>query len=126
MLGELLGPAGVALEVASTDLLSAEVVRGVRDQATAVVVVGALAPGGLAQARFLCKRMRASAPGVRIVVGRWGGGDEAESNRRALLAAGADAVGTSLLETRDLVVQLVRIQPEAALEQGVTAGPPGR
>jgi predicted PurR-regulated permease PerM len=116
MLGELLGPAGVALEVASTDLLSAEVVQGVRDESTAVVVVGALAPGGLAQARFLCKRMRASAPGVRIVVGRWGAGDEAGSNRRALLAAGADAVGASLLETRDLVLQLVRSQPEAALE----------
>jgi predicted PurR-regulated permease PerM len=115
MLRELLAPARVALDVGSADLLSAEVVRGVREQAAAVVVVGALAPGGLAQARFLCKRMRASAPGVRIVVGRWSVGAEAESIRRALLAAGADAVGTSLLETRDLVLQFVRTQPEAVL-----------
>jgi hypothetical protein len=80
-------------------------------------VVGALAPGGLAQARFLCKRMRASAPGVRIVVGRWGFGDDAHAVRRALLAAGADAVGTSLRETRDLVLQFVRTQPETVLSR---------
>jgi hypothetical protein len=32
--------------------------------------------------------------------------------RQALLSAGADAVGTSLLETRDLVLQFVRVRPE--------------
>jgi len=106
MLDDLLRPARVALEIASPDLLSAEVVRKVGERSTGVVVVGALAPGGLAQARFLCKRLRASAPGVRIVIGRWGAGDDADSVRRALLAAGADGVGTSLLETRNLVLQL--------------------
>jgi predicted PurR-regulated permease PerM len=117
MLRELLAPARVALDVASTDLLSAEVVRIVREQDAAVVVVGALAPGGLAQARFLCKRMRTSAPGVRIVVGRWGFGDDAESARRALQAAGADAVGASLRETRDLVLQFVRAQPQTVVSR---------
>lgn len=116
MLGELLAPARVGLDVVSPDLLSAEVVRGVREHGADVVVVGALAPGGLAQARFLCKRLRASLPGTRIVVGRWGVTDDVEAMRHALLAAGADGVGASLLETRNLVLQFVLVRPEAAPE----------
>jgi len=81
------------------------------------VVVSALAPGGLAQARFLCKRLRSSAPDVRILVGRWGGGDDVEAMRQVLVAAGADAVGTSLRETRDLVLECVRVRPEVASAQ---------
>ena len=117
MLRDLLTPSRVALDVASAELLASEVVRGVREHGSGIVVVSALAPGGLAQARFLCKRLRSSAPGVRIVVGRWGAGGDAEGAREALLAAGADAVTTNLVETRDLVLQLVRVSPEQAREQ---------
>jgi predicted PurR-regulated permease PerM len=116
MLGDLLAPSKIALDVASPALLSAEVVRGVREHGADIVVVGALAPGGLALARFLCKRLRVSDPGVRIVVGRWGVDGDVQAVRQSLRAAGADAVGTSLLETRDLVRQLVRLRPELTPE----------
>jgi predicted PurR-regulated permease PerM len=117
MLRDLLAPSRVALDVASPELLSSEVVRSVREHGSGIVVVSALAPGGLAQARFLCKRLRSSAPGVRILVGRWGGGDDVEGMRQVLVAAGADAVGTSLRETRDLVLEWVRVRPEVASAQ---------
>jgi predicted PurR-regulated permease PerM len=117
MLRDLLAPSRVALDVASAELLSSEVVRSVREHGTGIVVVSALAPGGLAQARFLCKRLRSGSPDVRIVVGRWGVGDDAEGARQALLAAGADAVGTSLGETRDIILQMVRVRPELASER---------
>jgi hypothetical protein len=116
MLRELLAPARAALDVASPQLLSAEVVRMVGEEGIDVVVVGALGPGGLAQARFLCKRLRASAPGVRIVVGRWEVADDPEAIRSVLMAAGADAVGMSLLETRDLVLPFLPSRSEAASE----------
>jgi hypothetical protein len=112
MLRDLLVPARIALDVASPDLLSAEVVEAVRAHGGEIVLVGALAPGGLAPARFLCKRLRASVPGVRIVVGRWCVNDDVDSDRASLLAAGADAVGTSLVETRDLALQYLRVRPE--------------
>ena len=115
MLREVLASAGVELDVASPTLLSAEVVHGARTHD--VVVVGALPPGGLAQARYLCKRLRAAAPGVRIVVGRWGAAEDTEATRQTLRAAGADAVGTSLVETRDLVRQLVTVRPDLAPER---------
>lgn len=117
MLRDLLAPSRVALDVASPELLSSEVVRTVREHGSGIVVVSALAPGGLAQARFLCKRLRSSAPDVRILVGRWGGGDDVEATRQVLVAAGAAAVGTSLRETRDLVLEWVRIRPEVASAQ---------
>jgi predicted PurR-regulated permease PerM len=117
MLRDLLAPSKVALDVASPELLSAEVVRAVQAHGGDIVLVSALAPGGLAPARFLCKRLRASMPGVRVVVGRWGVADEAPADRQSLLAAGADAVGTSLVETRDLVLQYVRVRPEPTREQ---------
>jgi predicted PurR-regulated permease PerM len=116
MLRDVLVPLRVALDVASPELLSAEVVRDVQDHGADLVVVGAVPPGGLAQARFLCKRLRASVPAVRIIVARLGAVEDVEVVRQALLSAGADAVGTSVVELRDLIMQFVRIQPEVAPE----------
>ena len=112
MLRDLLAPAGVALDAASAELLSAEVVRNLREHGADIVVLCAVPPGGVAQARYLCKRLRAAVPDVRIIVARLGVGDNAEAVQPALLSAGADAVGTSLVETRDLVLQYVRVRPE--------------
>jgi len=117
MLRDLLAPSKIALDVASPELLSAEVVRAVQAHGGDIVLISALAPGGLAPARFLCKRLRTSMPAVRLVVGRWGVGDEVEADRQSLVAAGADAVGTSLVETRDLVLQYVRVRPELTREE---------
>jgi len=105
MLGHLLAAAGVELEVVSTELLSAEVVREAAERGVSVVVIGALPPGGLVQARHLAKRLRASVPGIKIVVGRWCMREDVEGLREVLSAAGADTVSTSLLEARDVVVQ---------------------
>jgi len=73
-----------------------------------VVVIGALPPGGLVQARHLAKRLRASVPGIKIVVGRWCMREDVDGLREVLSAAGADTVSTSLLEARDVVVQFAR------------------
>jgi predicted PurR-regulated permease PerM len=108
MLGHLLAGAGVELEMVSTELLSAEVVREAAERGVSVVVIGALPPGGLVQARHLAKRLRASVPGIKIVVGRWCMRQDVDGLRDVLTAAGADTVSTSLLEARDVIVQLAR------------------
>jgi hypothetical protein len=46
-------------------------------------------------------------------VARLGVGETVEAVRAALLSAGADAVGTSLVETRDLILQYVLVRSEA-------------
>ena len=73
----------------------------------------------LAQARYLCKRLRASFPHQKIVVIRWGLPDNAEQRREELLAAGADLVATTLLEARaqitPVVPDLAHVQEAGAL-----------
>jgi hypothetical protein len=116
MLRDLLATSRVALDAASADLLSAEVVRSLQEHGGDIVVLGCVPPGGVAQARYLCKRLRAAMPGVRIIVARLGVGDNVEAVRPALISAGADGVGTSLVETRDLILQYVRVRSEVTPE----------
>jgi predicted PurR-regulated permease PerM len=113
-LRDLLVPARVAVDVLSPALLAAEIVERARRHGADVIAIGSLPPGGLAQARYLTKRVRAALPSARIVVGRWCAGDELEAARQALLAAGADAVAATLRETRDLILSYGRVQPEVA------------
>jgi predicted PurR-regulated permease PerM len=113
MLRDLLMPSGIELEIGSADRLSAELVQEVRERGVGVVAVASLPPGGLAQARYLCKRLRAAVPGVKIVVGRWSAPDEAAEVRTAMTAACADTVATRLLELRDAVAEAARTQAGA-------------
>jgi hypothetical protein len=72
-----------------------------------VICVVALPPGGLAQARYLCKRLRGSFPKQKIIVIRWGLQDNAGQRREELLAAGADVVATTLQDGRTQIAQLI-------------------
>ena len=98
MVRPLLDPARYQMEVGRTGMLVAEVVAGVDQDRPAVLCIGAVAPGGLSQARHLCKRLRAQCPELKIVVGRWGLHDEMDADRQQLLAAGADHVETTVLD----------------------------
>jgi predicted PurR-regulated permease PerM len=80
----------------------------VQQERPSVVIVAALAPGGLAQARYLCQRLHAQSPTLRIVVGRWGHRRDPKKSRKLLLSAGADRVVTTLREARRQLAQLSR------------------
>ena len=110
MLRDTLAPLGVDVEIAAPGQLSAESVQQVRERGVGVVVVASVPPGGLAQARYLCKRLRAGLPEIRIIVARWSSPEDAAEIRAALIAAGADTVGTQLLEIRDAVLEVARTQ----------------
>ena len=111
MLRDLLAPSGIDLEIGASGRLSAEVVQHVRERGVRVVVVTSMPPGGLSQARYLCKRLRAGVPEARIVVGRWSSPEDAAEIRAALISAGADRVATRLLELRDAVLEVARTEP---------------
>ena len=71
-----------------------------------------LPPAGLSRTRYLCKRLRARWPDLRILVGRWTA-ESGEENAEVLLAAGADAVHTTLLDTRDEIWRLLEARASA-------------
>ncbi len=85
-----------------------------------MVLSGPLPPGGLAHTRYLCKRLRARFPELKIVVGRWGLKSRVEENQEALKEAGADSMETSLLGT---VRALQAFQPMLTQQQVPGHGP---
>jgi len=100
MLGHLVDPARWTIELTSPHLLASEVIALAEKTRPAVVCLGALPASGLAaHTRYLCKRLRARCPDLRIVVGRWGLREPAGPARRQLEAAGASHVGITLVET---------------------------
>jgi predicted PurR-regulated permease PerM len=117
MLRQLLDPAKWVVEVSAVDTMTADLVAQVAEQAPSLVCIGALPPGGLAHTRYLCKKLRARFPEVKIVVGRWGLTGGVEANREQLQDAGADLIATTLLETRS---QLNSLLPILTQQQGKT------
>jgi hypothetical protein len=106
MVRQLLDPARYRVEVSGAGMLTAEVVAWVDLHRPALLCIGAVAPGGLSQARHLCKRLRSQCPELKIVVGRWGLHDERDTDRELLLAAGADLVETTVLDTQRALAQV--------------------
>jgi predicted PurR-regulated permease PerM len=113
MVRHLLDSARYRMEVSRPGMLVAEVLAWVDLHRPALLCIGAVAPGGLSQARHLCKRLRSQYPELNIVVGRWGLHDEQDADRQHLLAAGADHVETTVLDTqrRLVLVGLTRGHP---------------
>jgi hypothetical protein len=108
------------VELMSDAVLSSEVVALIGEKSPAIICIAAVPPGGLAQTRYLCKRLRARFPNLKIAVGRWGMGSE-DSN--SILLAGADKVGTTMTETHEQMIQLSEISPHSEA-QSVTTVPP--
>jgi hypothetical protein len=106
MVRRRLDPFGYRMEVSAPAMLTAEVVAWVEQHRSGLLCIGTVAPGGLSQARLLCKRLRAQYPALKIVVGRFGLHDEMDADRRHLLAAGADHVETTVGDTQRTLVQL--------------------
>ena len=113
MLRQLLDPAKWEVEVAAVETLTADLVAQVAEQSPALVCIGALPPGGLAHARYLCKKLRSRFPEIKIIVGRWGLTGGVEANREQLQDAGADLMATTMLETRNELNSLLPILTQA-------------
>ncbi len=103
MLRQLLNPARCTLEVTSVELLVSELVARIAEDPPVAICIASLPPGGMSHARYLCKRLREAAPEIQIIVGRWGPSGVSKLDRERLVAAGANSVTTTLLETRKLL-----------------------
>jgi predicted PurR-regulated permease PerM len=112
MLEHVVDPACWTIELTSPQLLASEVIALAEKTRPDVVCLGALPASGLAaHTRYLCKRLRARCPDLRIVVGRWGLREPAGPARRQLEAAGASYVGGTLVETREHLQTIYGLEP---------------
>ena len=100
MLAGFLHADGYAASVSTARSLPVEIEARVASERPAAVFVAIVPPGGLAQARYLCRRLRRKFPDLRIVVGYWGRTRDFDGLLVRLRAAGASYVTTSLLQSR--------------------------
>ena len=109
MFQHLLNSTRFEIEVIGDAKLASEVVAEAGEKQTSLVCIAAVQPGGLANTRYLCKRLRTQFSDIKIIVGLWGFSADLEATRKSLLASGADQVGTSLLESRDQIGNLSQL-----------------
>jgi hypothetical protein len=121
MLQHLLDPMRYEVKLLDVTLLASEVVSLLEQNQVGLLCLGALAPGGMAHTRYLCKRLRTQLPDLKIVVGRWGEAALSDESRELLRAAGANDVGTTLRETCGQIMQwggLISRRPPEYHESG--------
>ena len=116
MLRYVLDPARWDLEVIAPATLTGELLDRVAERRPGAICIATTPPGGLAHTRYLCKRLRARFPDLKIVVGRWGTHDittteparEAGTDRsaEALKSATADSAPAGPAVADPMVVGL--------------------
>jgi predicted PurR-regulated permease PerM len=99
LLAELLDPTRWEVHVAAVDALASELLATIAEVKPVAVVVGAVPPGGLSHGRYVVARIRRTFPGVKVLVGRWGRGDEFPDDATQPKITGADWVDDTLSET---------------------------
>ena len=99
MLEQVLADPRVRFEAMGSKTVTAEMVQRVVDEQPTVVVIAAVPPIGLAQTRYLCKRLLSKVPKATILVGCWGSPEDAEHWVKLLRAAGAKDVAMTLSES---------------------------
>jgi len=103
LLGERLPEQRWEIKLLNNGVLASEVLGALREQRPAVVVVATLASESLTPTRYLCKRLRAADPDVKIFVGLWGNGPLASGLRKQLTDVGVDDVVADLAELQKLL-----------------------
>lgn len=112
MLTQLLGTRGIAARTASADSLASERLEEAGEGKIDVVCVTTIVPDGFMHARYLCKRLRAQFPRLRIVAAIVAGNDARELRTRDLLAS-ANEVAGSLSEAAKLAQSLIPVRAAA-------------
>ena len=111
-LQKIIDPRRCAMDVLSAEMLASEMIARVEEIKPFLVCVGAMAPSGLAHARYLCKRIRARFPELKILVGRWGAGADLEKIEDSLKSAGVERVAGTLGASREQLLALLTLTPE--------------
>jgi hypothetical protein len=107
MLAQLFDPQQVQLESVGSSYLGSELPTGesggVSADAPDLVCVISVPPGGLAQARYICRRLRAKLPNTPLVVIRPGGQANAQESSQRLIEDGARQVCFTLESARTII-----------------------
>ncbi|RYD20285.1 MAG: AI-2E family transporter [Verrucomicrobiaceae bacterium] len=107
MLVQLLQQSGHAASNASSRMTSGELAGWVEDILPHVVCISVVSPSTATHARYLCTKLRASVPDLKIVVGMWGDAEDAAAATKVLRESGADEVLSTVTEAATRIAALV-------------------
>ena len=120
MLTQLLQQQGFAAQNGQAKLAASELLDLVEKSNVNAACISVVSPSTVIQARYLCVKLRARFPQLKIVIGLWGMTQSVTDATRRLRDSGADEVVTTL---GDAVVQLAKYVPTLA-EQMIPAPTP--
>jgi predicted PurR-regulated permease PerM len=107
MLRRLLDSAKWDIEILPVGTLASELIARIEGHPPGLVCIGAVPPGGLVRARYLCKRLKAQYPDIKLVVGLWGLKHGFHAKRERLRQVGVHFVAATLAETRSQLRSLL-------------------
>ena len=96
MLAQLLAKRGIAAKNIPASALASERLELVQQEQVSVVCISALPPGAAAPARYLCKRIRADFPHVKIIVAVWHANVDLAKLQHRIGPSLADGIVTTL------------------------------
>jgi predicted PurR-regulated permease PerM len=121
MLAQLFDPKKVAVESVGSAYLTSEVAAVAEQKLPDLVCVISIPPGGLAQARYICRRLRAKLPQTPILVIRPGVQADGKGSAQKLTSDGATQVCFTLEEAHTAASQQL-VMSQIAATKGLTAG----
>ncbi len=113
MLVQLARQQGFGAQNAPAKLVAGELLTLVEKADVDVICVSVVAPSTVIHARYLCLKLRALLPKLKIVVGLWGATEDVTEATKRLRDSGADEVVTTLAEA---LVQMAKLAPPLIAE----------
>jgi len=98
MLAQLLAERGVAAKAVAAKALASERLEEVHKAGVPIVCVSSIPPGAVAPVRYVCKRLRAEVPELKITVGIWQKEADLARLQQRIGANLADAIVTRLAQ----------------------------
>jgi len=116
MLGQSFRGLPIELTIATTRLLTSELLARLTDGHFDAVCVVDLPPSPPSKTRYLVKKLRTALPDMRIAVGRWAPAELADEGAQGLVEAGASHVSATVLGTRTYLAELAHVGTPAVPE----------
>ena len=118
MLARTLRATGCDVQAVTTRALPIDIENRIARDRPELVFVAVMPPGGLVQARYLCRRLGKRFADVKIIVGYWGKSRDFDRLLVRLRSAGASYVTTSIGQTRSQVLALLDRPTDVAVKPG--------
>jgi predicted PurR-regulated permease PerM len=106
MVAQLLERNGFKAEAVSVTALASEMMELVDKKRADIVVISALPPSAMSHAKYLCKRLHARFPQIKLLVGLWTSNGDLDRAKRRMTCVDGDVVVANFTDALHHIEQL--------------------